>query len=104
MKSIDDIKAITVDEHTYEAARAGMRPGQLIIERLFLVIYNANTLTLTELEADRLDATERTTLSTLLQKAQIGPPVRPRPTHGRVIRAFICTPPGPFCRADKCAA
>jgi len=36
------------------------------------VIYNPNTLMLTELETDRLDPTERTQLSTLLQKAQIG--------------------------------
>jgi hypothetical protein len=72
MRSIDDIKAISIDERTYEAARYGMRPAQLTIDRLFLVIYNRNTLMGTELETERLDPTERATLSTLLQKAQIG--------------------------------
>lgn len=72
MKSIDDIKAITVDDRTYEAAKSGMRSPQLIIERLFLVIYNPKTLMVTELQTDRLDPADRTMLATLLQKAQIG--------------------------------
>ena len=72
MKSIDDIKAVTIDGKTFEAAKSGMRPPQVIIERLFLVIYNPKTLMVTELQTDRLDPADRTTLATLLQKAQIG--------------------------------
>jgi len=72
MKSIDDIKAITIDDETFEAAKSGMRSPQVIIERLFLVIYNPKTLMVTELQTDRLDPADRTTLATLLQKAQIG--------------------------------
>jgi hypothetical protein len=49
-----------------------MRPAQLTIDRLFLAIYNPQTLMVTELETKRLDPADRTTLSTLLQKAQIG--------------------------------
>jgi len=72
MKSIDDIKAITIDDRTFEAAKSGMRPGQLIIERLFLVIYNPKTLLVSELQTDLLDPADRTTLATLLRRAQIG--------------------------------
>ena len=72
MKSIDDIKSITIDDKTFEAAKSGMRSPQVIIERLFLVVYNPKTLMVTELQTDRLDPADRTTLATLLQKAQIG--------------------------------
>lgn len=82
MKSIDDIKRIAIDDETFDAAKAGMRSPQVIIDRLFLVIYNPKTLMVTELETDRLDPADRTTLATLLQRAQIGsrPFDAPEPT------------------------
>jgi hypothetical protein len=72
MKSIDDVKAITIDDRRYEQAKSGMRSPQVIIERLFLVIYNPKTLVATELHTDKLNPAERTTLADLLRKAQIG--------------------------------
>jgi hypothetical protein len=72
MKSIDDVRLITIDEHSFQAAKSGMRSPQLIIERLFLLIYNPKTLLVTELDTEKLSPAERTTLADLLRRAQIG--------------------------------
>jgi hypothetical protein len=73
MRSIDDVKTITIDERTYEAARAGLRPAQMTIDKLCFVICSDETLMVTEIDpVARLDPAERTQLSTLLGKAQIG--------------------------------
>lgn len=72
MKHIDDIKTISIDEKTYEAAKTGMR-SPTTVERTCIVTCNDQILMVTELDPfNRLDPEERTLFSRLLGKAQIG--------------------------------
>lgn len=78
MKSIDDIKTISIDDRTYEAAKSGPRPAGGTLECVWLVTcYEGDTvLMVANLDpVGRLDPTERTLFSRLLQKMQTG--VRP---------------------------
>lgn len=75
MKSIDDIKTISIDERTYEAARSGPRPAGGTIECTWLVTcYEGDTvLMVTDLDpVGRLNPAERTLFSSLLHKSQTG--------------------------------